>query len=200
MRSRIGLIIAGIVVGVSIAVMVAGLRSARQEPHIAEPPDAQIEEANGPEQPATELQDLTVEGAQVTQKDAQGNIIWQLATAGEFDYDRASQTLRAEAVRCELMRQDEETLIVEAPKFVASYRERVLKFSQGVRAYAADRSQLFQMPEAVYQLDTRKLIAIGAVRFRYGQYEATARRLVVDSRAAQVRMSGGVRFARKLRG
>jgi hypothetical protein len=51
------------------------------------------------------------------------------------------------------------------------------------------------MPELLYEADTEKLIAQGGVSFRHGGYETRAQRLVIDNRAQQVRMTGGVHWA-----
>ena len=104
--------------------------------------------------------------------------------------------MTANDIRWELLRQGQDKLIVEAPSFLASYPERTIRFSQGVQAYTADKSQMFEMPELVYQIDTEKLVAEGKVQFRYGRYQVTANRLVIDNRARQVRMSGRVQLAR----
>ena len=198
MGSRVGPTIAVVAVLAGLTVVVVGLISSRHPPAVEEPIGTQLPEPDEPssDQAVAELRDLTIEGAEVTRKDADGNVLWRLSAAGEFDFGRDTQTLRAADVRWELMRPGEEKLIVEAPEFLASYPERTLTFSQGVQAYTADRSQLFEMPELVYQIDTEKLVAAGRVRFRYGRHQATASRLVIDNRTEQVRMSGGVRFTR----
>ncbi len=198
MRSRVGLTIAVIAVLAGLAVAIAGIISARRPAAVVGPADVETAESNppSPEQVVTELPDLTIEGAEYTRKDPDGNVIWRASAAGKFDYDRNTQALRAQDIRWELTRQGQENLIVEAPAFLASYPERTITFSQGVTAYTADRSQSFTMPELLYQTDTQKLIAQGRVRFRYGQYQAIANRLIIDNRAKEVRMSGGVRFAR----
>ena len=198
MGSRVGLRIAVAAVLAALAVVIVGLISLRHPPAVEEPIGTQLPEPDepSPDQAVAELQDLTIEGAEVTQEDAGGNILWRLSAAGKFDFSGDTQMMRAADVRWELMRPGYESLIVEAPEFLANYPERALRFSQGVQAYTADRSQLFEMPELVYHTDTQKLIAAGRVRFRYGRYQATASRLVIDNRAEQVRMSGGVRFTR----
>ena len=197
MRSRVGLTIAVIAVVGGLAVAIVGTIWARRPAAVVGPAEVQIPETGPPsaEQALSELPDLTIEGAEVTRRD-HGNILWRLSAAGEFDYARDGQALRAQDIRWELMRQGQQNLIVEAPSFLASYPERTIRFSHGVTAYTADKSQFFEMPELVYQIDTEKLIAEGKVRFRYDQYQATANRLVIDNRAEQVRMSGGGYFAR----
>ena len=197
MRSRVGLTIAVIAVLAGLAVAIVGIISARRPAAVVGPAEVQIPETGQPsaEQALSELPDLTIEGAEVTRR-VQGKVVWHLSTAGKFDYDRNTQALRAQDIRWELTRQGQENLIVQAPAFLASYPERTITFSQGVTAYTADKSQFFEMPELVYQTDTQKLIGQGRVRFRYGQYQAIANRLIIDNRAKEVRMSGGVRFAR----
>ncbi len=193
MRSRIGLTIAVIAVLVGLAVAIFGVISVRQPPATEETIELPEAKPPAPGETISELQDLTIEGAEITKKDVNdGNIIWRLVTAGKFEHDRETQTMQTADVRFELMRPGHQPLIVEAPKLLANYPQRTLNFSQGVRAHTADNSQSFEMPELIYQTDTGKLIAEGEVRFRYGGYEATARRLVIDSRAEEVRMSGGV--------
>ena len=198
MRSRVGLTIVVVVVLAAIAAVIIGTRLSPQPPAV---PEGMPQQATEPTQPSLEqstakLQNLTIEGAQVTQRDEAGEIIWQVSARGQFGYSENNQVLRAEDIRWELMRPGQDSLIVEAPLFLASYPEREITFSKGVSAYTPDRSQLFKMARLVYQTDTERLTAEGGVRFRYGHYQATSRRLIIDNRAQQVRMSGGVHFAR----
>ncbi len=198
MRSYVGLTIVVIVVLVAIAVVIIGTRLSPGLPAV---PEGMAQQATKPaqssiDQSITKLQNLTIEGVQVTQRDeATGEIIWQVSAQGEYGYSEDNQVLQAEDIRWELTRPRQDSLIVEAPLFLASYPQRNIIFSEGVRAYTPDRSQLFEMAELIYQRDTDKLIADGRVRFRYGGYETTANRLVIDNRAHEVRMSGGVRWA-----
>ena len=199
MRSRVGLTIVVIVVVVAIVVVIIGTRLSPGPPAVPGGISQQTTESAQPslEQAVARLQDLTIEGAQVTQRDeATGEIIWQASAEGQFEYSENNEALRAEDIRWELTRPGQDSLIVEAPLFLASDPERKITFSEGVRAYTPDKSQLFEMSRLVYQTDTEKLLAEGGVRFRYGGYQATGNRLVIDNRAQQVRMSGGVHFAR----
>ncbi len=199
MRSRIGLTIVVIVVLAAIAAVIIGTRLSPQPPAVPEENVQQTTEPTGPslEQSTATLPNLTIEGAQITQRDeATGEIVWQVSAQGQFGYSEDNEVLRAEDIRWELMRPGQDSLIVEAPLFLASYPQRKITFSEGVSAYTPDRSQLFEMSRLVYQTDTEKLLAEGGVRFRYGHYQATGNRLVIDNRAQQVRMSGGVHFAR----
>ncbi len=198
MRSRVGLTIVVIVVLAAITAVIIGTRLSPQPPA---GPEESVQQTTEPTQPSLErstakLPNLTIEGAQVTQRDEAGEIIWQVSARGEFGYSENNEVLQAEDIRWELTRPGQDSLIVEAPRFLASYPERRITFSEGVSAYTPDRSQLFKMARLVYQTDTEKLLAEGGVRFRYGHYQATSRRLVIDNRAQQVRMSGGVHFAR----
>jgi len=199
MRSYVGLTVVVIVVLMAIAAVIVGTRLSPGPPAVPEGMAQQATESAQPglEQAIVKLQDLTIEGAQVTQRDeATGEIVWQVSAQGEFGYSEDNEVLRAEDIRWELTRPGQDSLIVEAPLFLASYPERNITFSEGVRAYTPDKSQLFEMSRLVYQTDTEKLLAEGGVRFRYGRHQATASRLVIDNRAQQVRMSGGVHFAR----
>ncbi len=199
MRSRVGLTIVVIVVLVAIAAVIIGTRLSPRPPAVSEGMPQQAIEPAQPsiEQSITTLPNLTIEGAQVTQRDeATGEIIWQVSARGQFGYSEDNEVLRASDIRWELMRPGQDSLIVEAPLFLASYPERKITFSEGVSAYTPDRSQLFEMSRLVYQTDTEKLLAEGGVRFRYGGYQATGNRLVIDNRAQQIRMSGGVHLAR----
>jgi len=198
MRSRVGLTIVVIVALVAIAAIIIGIRLSPRPSAVPEGMAQQaIEHAQpGIEQAIVKLQNLTIEGAQVTQRDeATGEIIWQVSAQGQFGYSEDNEVLRAEDIRWELMRPGQDSLIVKAPLFLASYPEREITFSEGVSAYTPDKSQLFEMAELIYQRDTDKLIADGRVRFRYAGYETTANRLVIDNRAHEVRMSGGVHWA-----
>jgi len=198
MRSRIGLTIVVMVVLAAIGAVIIGTRLSPKPPPVPEEMAQQTTELAQPsiEQSINKLQNLTIEGAQVIQRDEAGEIIWQVSARGEFGYSEDNEVLRAQDIRWELTRPGQDSLIVEAPRFLASYPQRKITFSEGVSAYTPDRSQLFEMPRLVYQIDTEKLLAEGGVRFRYGRYQATGNRLVIDNRAQQVRMSGGVHLAR----
>jgi len=198
MRSHIGLTTIVIVVLVAIAAVIIGMRLSPGPSAVPEHSAQQTTEPPqpDPEQAVSKLQNLTIEGAQITQRDEAGQIVWQVSARGQFGYSEDNEVLRAEDIRWELTRPGQDSLIVEAPLFLASYPERNITFSEGVRAYTPDRSQLFEMPRLVYQTDTEKLLAEGGIRFRYGHYQATSHRLVIDNRAQQVRMSGAVHLAR----
>lgn len=194
MWRRPGLVVVATAVLVAVVVTVLSLRATRPTPVRPEAP------ITGPlpsgEQTTTKPKNLRIDGAEVTQRDKEGSIIWQARAAGRFDFDEATQTLQAENVHWELVRTGQEKLIVEAPQFAAHYKDKRIDFAQGVRVFTQSKSQMFEVDSLRYEFNTQKLIGEGTVTFRLGQCQATGKRLVIDNRAEQVRLTGPGCFSR----
>ena len=195
MRSRPGLALAVAAVVAAAAVVWVSVRTAR--PGKPGPAAPTAEQQPSDEETAEQPRDMRIDGVEMTQMDIDtGNIIWRLRAESRFEYDESTQTWRANNIRWELDRADQETLIVEAPEFAARYKEKRIDFAGGVRAYTQSKSQIFEVDTLRYEFDTQKLIGQGSVRFRVGSYEASGKRLVFDNRRAEVRIMGPGRFAR----
>lgn len=193
MRNRLGLVLVALAVALVAVIIVVTVRI--KPPPLPEPP-APAQRPGG-DQAAAKPQNLQIQGAQVTQRDKEtGKIIWQARAAGRFDFDDVAQTLRADDVHWELVRAGQEKLVIEAPKFVAHYKDRQINFADGVRVYTESKSQLFEVSGLVYEFDTQKLIGKGPVSFRLGKYRVTGDRLVIDNRREEVRITGPGRFSR----
>ncbi len=191
MRNRLGLIVAVAGGVVAIIVVVSLVGQVR-----VSPPEETVEPGPQPKESVGQPQELQIEGTEVTQRDEQGNIIWQVRAAGQLNYDESSQTLQGEDIHWELMRAGREKLIVEAPRFAAQDKNQQINFSDGVQVYTESKSQIFAVSSLTYESDTQKLIGHGSVRFRVGNWEATGRRLVIDNRRQEVRLAGPGHFSR----
>ncbi len=198
MRSRPGLVIVALAVATATVAIVVTLRITPPTPPPSLPP-APAQQGEG-EQAAGKPQNLEIQGVQVTQRDKQtGKIIWQARATGGFDFDEQTQALQASDIHWELTRAGQEKIVVEAPKFVAHYKDKQINFADGVRVYTQSKSQLFEVASLVYEVNTQKLIGAGPVIFRVGKYRVTGDRLVIDNKARRVRISGRVHLQRLAR-
>lgn len=187
MKRHIGILI--ILLGLlgAGAAVVVGLSRPRPAP--AAPPEQKVE------QPAADeliRGDLEIQGATLSKHDAQGNLVWSLEAETQIAFNAERKTAEARNVNWRLQSQGI-SWVVEAPHLVIDYETGQLEFTRGVQLYSTDESQRFSVTQLVYQPDSRKLIGEGPVEFRRGAATVTGGRLVVDNRARQVRLTGGVR-------
>lgn len=188
MRKYTGILIIGLGVLAAVAAILIGL--SRQPPAPATPPEQRVED-----QPAAEeliLGDLEIEGTTIAKHDERGNLVWSLEAETQIAFDPERKTAEAQNVNWRLQSQGV-TWVVEAPHLVISYETEGLEFTQGVKLYSTDGRWRFSVTRLVYQPDTKKLIGDGPVEFALGASEVTGGRLVVDNRARQTRLTGGVR-------
>jgi len=146
----------------------------------------------------SEIAGLSIKGAGVEQRDAQGKLQWRVTAGGQMGFDKQKQTVVGKQVRFEVIQQDKPTVVVRAPQFEADYRNRKLVFQQGVNGDLGQPGQgTFAVNRIDYDLSTGKLVGSGGAKFVRGQYSAEAPQIVVDTKTKHVRMSGGVTFTRQ---
>lgn len=190
MRLRLGYIIIAVGVALVVAVLVDGL---------TRPPAPAVPVSRpappGTSAPATGVLpgDMSVEGANVTQRDEQGNPVWSLQAETEMKVDAAKGRAEAENVRWSLQQGTDTEWVVEAPQIVIDYETGRLAFSTGVKVRSADGARQFSVPILRYEPDTKRLIGEGGARFSQGGTVIAGERIVVDTKAKTVRLSGGMR-------
>lgn len=147
-----------------------------------------------PATPGQKPAGVTIEGADLEQRDPQGRLEWKVTAAGEFEFDTKQERITGHDVQFEMLQQDKLPVIIVAPVFDADYAARKLTFGQGVKGHLKDGSAHFQVSRLVYDFDTKKLVGSGGAHFVQGQNSASAQEIVLDAAAKKVRMRGGVRF------
>jgi hypothetical protein len=137
---------------------------------------------------------MKVEGAEIEQRDPQGQLEWKVTAGGQLEFDKDTQAVTGSDVQFEMVQQDRLPLIINAPVFQADYAGGHVTFSQGVRGHMSDGSAHFQVNHLVYDFRTRQLTGTGGAKFVQGKYTATADKIVLDGKSKKVRLTGGVKF------
>lgn len=180
-----------------VLVVVAGAiwlarRGARQE---ALTPPAAGQPSGQAAQPVEGTPGLKLEGAEIIQLTPAGELDWKVVASGDMELDKASGLVQGREVRFEMQQKGKSPLVVTAPEFVADYARNRLHFKAGVMGKLTQAEGGFTIKTLDYQIDTRKLVGSGGVRFHYGTYEALAQEIVVETDNRRVRLRGDVRFA-----
>lgn len=193
MRQRLGILI--VVFGVLAVAAVATWGLLRRQTSSPPPPARLTQGAPAPGTPAEGALkgQVEVEGAQVTKRDEQGNLVWALEAETQVSLDPETKQATAQNVRWSLQQGAKAEWIVEAPALVIDYETGRLRFSEGVRVRSADGARRFRVGRLTYEPDSKRLIGEGGAQMESNQVTVTGARLVVDTRARQVRLSGGVR-------
>lgn len=135
-------------------------------------------------------------GVSYKEYDAQNNLLYEVEFAtGEFDADR--KLVSATGVKAKLMRDKGPAIFVQAPAMTVAQSDRILRFLSGAQACLEDGSARFWSSALVWQIDTRKLISEQGGTFQYGEFKLTGNRLVWDTLARRVRISGGGKLIRR---
>lgn len=136
---------------------------------------------------------VEVEGAKVTKRDEQGNLVWALEAETQVSISPETRQATAQNVRWSLQQGAKAEWIVEAPALVIDYETGRLRFTEGVRVCSADGARRFRVGQLTYEPETKRLIGEGGAQMESNQTVVTGGRLVVDTRAKQIRLSGGVK-------
>ena len=189
MRLRLGYIIIAVGVAVVVGFVAYGLTRPKA-PEIA----ATGAPAAAQPGPGTGVLpgDLSVEGFNVTKRDEQGNPVWSLKAGTEVQVNAASKQAEAKNVHWSLQQGANTEWVVDAPQVVIDYETSRLVFTDGVKVRSADGTRRFSVPRLTYEPDSKQLIGEGGARFVQGGTVITGERLVVDTRAHTVRLSGGM--------
>ncbi len=190
MGRRFGLVI--IVVGVAavLSAVIYGLTRPAPAP-ITEPPPVLGAAPTSPQAPVTG--DVKIEGARVTKNDAQGRPEWSLQAGTEVQVKAGSEQAEARNVHWSLQQGSDTEWVVDAPQIVIYYQTGRLVFSDGVKVRSADDARRFSVDRLTYEPDTKRLVGEGNARFSMGGTWIAGPRLVVDTKANTVRLSGGMR-------
>ncbi len=187
MRRYLGYIIILITVVAVAAVIVYGLTRPK-------PPEVPPETTATPTQPSNPQGaipgDLSVKGFNVTKRDEQGNQVWSLQAGTEVKVNADSKQAEAKNVHWLLQQGSDTEWVVDAPQIVIDYETSRLVFTGGVKVKSADGSRRFSVPRLTYEPNSKKLIGEGGARFSQGGTVVTGERLVVDTKAHTVRLSG----------
>ena len=139
--------------------------------------------------------EVEVVGPRITQRDANGQVIWEVTTEGAYRVDGTSRRVEAERVHWRLFHEGRGALRVDAGRMTSELQTGALTFTDGLRIYTEDRTAVFGAPQAQFDTRQRTLTAEGPVTLRKGQYIATGHRLRIDGAAMKAHLGGGVRLA-----
>lgn len=140
-------------------------------------------------------QALSIQGAQIEQKDKFGKVEWKVKAAGTLQFDKNQQVGLGKNVQFEIVQNGKTPIIVKAPSFRADYKAKKLLFTDGVSGRMTTVEATFKASRLEYDFDTRKLIGSGGAEYHQGGCTATAGTIVVDVNTAKARLSGGVKFS-----
>lgn len=189
MRLRVGYLLAGAVLAAMVVIIAWGVHNSRRR--AAEP---RIETPAPPTQEAPDETRLEIDDVRISDHDEQGNLRWQVKSAGTLDFNRTTMVVRGTDIHWELIRPGEDVLLLDAPEFVVDYPAGHIALSKGVRAESSAGGISFTATQAVYDLETERLRAEGPVKARLGDYDLEAGALGFNRLAHEVDLVGGVRL------
>ena len=159
--------------------------------HSARPPSSAPAATSKPHAPSP----VQVHGGTYREKNAQGRLLYEITfETGEFD--AANRLASARGVKARLAQAKGPAIVVEAPVMSAAQSDRAIRFASGANARIEDGSASFSASSLVWQMDTRKLIGESGGTFQWGELRLSGNRLVWDTKAQRVRISGGGRLVR----
>lgn len=189
MKLRVGYLLAGAVFAAIVVIVAWAVHNSRRQ--------ATERPAEAPAQPTQEAPAetrLEVDDVRISDHDEEGNLRWQVKSAGTLDLNRTTMVVRGTDIHWELIRPGEDVLLLIAPEFVVDYPAGRIALSKGVRAESGAGGMAFTAAQAVYDLDAERLRAEGAVRAQLGDYELEADALGLSRLAREVDLVGGVRL------
>ncbi len=141
----------------------------------------------GQDQQAAEGKGVRVQGGELIERDAEGNIIWQVKADGEFTYDEKSGVARGKDVAFAVVLKDERDLNISAPEFEVHYAENQATFTGGIMVGSRKPEAAFKADSATYDIKEQVLSATkgvrGALKERGMQFEAASLEYDLDSQA-----------------
>ncbi|HEY3397778.1 MAG TPA: LPS export ABC transporter periplasmic protein LptC [Armatimonadota bacterium] len=137
--------------------------------------------------------ELQVEGASVSKTDAQGHPLWSLQAGTKVTLNPEQKQATGKDVHWSLQAAGKTAWLVDAPSLVIDYTTGRLTFTDGVHVSSADGKQQVKVRNLTYEPDSKQLVGTGGAEFRSQQATVTGERVVVDTQAHKVKLSGGVR-------
>lgn len=200
MRKAVPVIIVVVIIALTVGLIYYATRPRElpvelPQPAVAQAPTTPVAPAAKPE-PASKVPGVSVQGAEIEQRDPAGKVQWKVTAGGDLVFDKDRQTVTGQNVTFEMVQQDQTPIVVKASEFQANYNSRKLTFSKGVSGRMTDGSAHFTVNHLVYDFDTKKLTGTGGAKFVQGNYKAVSDNIVVDWKVKKVRMRGGVRFTK----
>ncbi|MEN6643181.1 MAG: hypothetical protein ABFE08_12115 [Armatimonadia bacterium] len=197
MRKAVPIIIVVVIVALTLGLIYFATRPRERPMELPQPAvgQAPVAPAAKPE-PMKNPQGVSVQGAEIEQRDPAGKVQWKVTAGGDLEFDKNAQMATGHDVVFEMVQQDQTPIVVKASEFQANYNSRKLTFTKGVSGRMTDGSAHFTVNHLVYDFDTKKLTGTGGAKFVQGNYKAVANNIVVDWKIKKVRMRGGVRFTK----
>ena len=143
---------------------------------------------------------VEVEGGTIEQRDPSGKLLWTIRAAGKLTVDEQGRAAVGDKVRWEMQRANQQTLLLEAPKFRGDYDANRLVFTDGVTVSTDGGKTNFTAPQMTFEIDTHKLVAEGGATVSRAPYQCTAQRAVFDDNLSQIRLSQGIEARDDTRG
>jgi LPS export ABC transporter protein LptC len=195
MRQRPGIIIIVVAVAVVAGIIIYALARPRPEATPGGTPGTAAGGQGGAAGKAPEALpgEVSISGSSVTKTDRQGNPEWKLQAENKVQVKAGSNQAEAKNVKWSLLQGAQTEWLVNAPEIAIDYQSGRLVFSEGVQVQSADGSRRFSADRLTYQPDSKQLVGEGHARFAGEGALITGQRLVVDTTAHTVRVSGDVR-------
>lgn len=141
----------------------------------------------GQDEQAGEGKGVRVRGGELIERDAEGNIIWQVKADGEFTYDEKAGVARGKDVAFTVVLKDERDLNISAPGFEVHQADNQATFTGGIMVGSRKPEAAFKADSATYDMKQHVLSATkgvrGALKERGMQFEAASLEYDLDSEA-----------------
>jgi LPS export ABC transporter protein LptC len=197
MRARLGLAIIVLGVVVVCAALVVGLLHHPAPPPAGNAPGSASTAAGALTGAASQLKgDVTVQGSQLTKRDAQGNPVWALQAGSEIKFDPQRKVAEGKNAHWSLQSGTGPSgeWLVDAPEVLYSLDSGQVEFTGGVVIHSADGKQTFHAQRMVYVPAAQELRGEGPVEMVSGTSRVTADQMVIATDKHQVRLLGKVHF------
>jgi LPS export ABC transporter protein LptC len=192
MRTRLSLgtiiLIAGVVLVVVALIVGLAHRQAPPSPNAAAPA------ATGTRPQDLLKGNLSLQGTQMTKRDAAGNPVWSLQAGSEIKVDSATKTAQGENAHWFLQNGASSEWQVEAPEVLYRLDSGQVEFTGGVKCYSTDGKQRFHAQRLVYDPATKELRGQGPVELDSGKSRVTSDQIVIATDKHVARLIGAVHF------
>ncbi len=121
---------------------------------------------------------VRVSGGELIERDAEGNIIWQVKADGEFTYDEKAGLARGRDVAFAAVLKDDRDLEISAPEFEVHYADKQATFTGGITITSRKPVAEFRADSATYDFQKQLLSATkgvkGTLKERSMQFDAAS--------------------------